>query len=250
MTASEIAPRKTAQKATVPRSRDGLDVIFWTQEPTWPRVSVPSRPARCRTRRERARDDLRDDVADDEDDERAEELRQPREERGEAPLDGVADCCEEHVFPPRVVNPGLACPAFVTHAARPQTPVREARDGRPDGYNSRMAAVATGERRIVSVLIADVVNSTGIGEKLGPERSKFLMDEVLRIMTAQIRRYDGTVVQRVGDEIFAIFGAPVAHEDDPERAVRAALAIQRGGRPLRGGGLATPTAWSSPCASA
>ena len=90
-----------------------------------------------------------------------------------------------------------------------------------------MATVLTGERRIVSVLIADVVNSTGIGEQLGPERSKFLMDEVLRIMEAQIRRFDGTVVQRVGDEIFAVFGAPIAHEDDSERAVRAALAIQR-----------------------
>ena len=77
------------------------------------------------------------------------------------------------------------------------------------------------------MLIADVVNSTGIAEKLGPERSKFLMDEVLRIMTTQVRRYDGTVVQRVGDEIFAVFGAPVAHEDDSERAVRAGLAIQR-----------------------
>jgi len=90
-----------------------------------------------------------------------------------------------------------------------------------------MATAITGERRIVSVLIADVVNSTGIGERLGPERTKFLMDEVQRIMTAQIRRYDGTVVQRVGDEIFAVFGAPVAHEDDSERAVRAALSLQR-----------------------
>src|SRR5687768_18483386 len=90
-----------------------------------------------------------------------------------------------------------------------------------------MATAITGERRIVSVLIADVVNSTGISERLGPERSKFLLDEVQRIMTAQIRRYDGTVVQRVGDEIFAVFGAPVAHEDDGERAVRAALSLQR-----------------------
>jgi ABC-type transport system substrate-binding protein/class 3 adenylate cyclase len=90
-----------------------------------------------------------------------------------------------------------------------------------------VATVLTGERRIVSVLIADVVNSTGIAERLGPERSKFLMDEVLRIMTEQVERYAGTVAQRAGDEIFAVFGAPVAHEDDSERAVRAALAIQR-----------------------
>jgi ABC-type transport system substrate-binding protein/class 3 adenylate cyclase len=88
-------------------------------------------------------------------------------------------------------------------------------------------AVATGERRIVSVLVADVVGSTAIAEKLGPERSKFLIDEVMRIMTEQVRRFDGTVAQLVGDELLALFGVPVSHEDDAERALRAALAIQR-----------------------
>src|ERR687891_633419 len=99
--------------------------------------------------------------------------------------------------------------------------------GKPSrGYNSRMA-VAAGERRIVSVLVADVVGSTAIAQALGPERSKFLIDEVMRIMAEQVRRFDGTVAQLVGDELLAFFGAPVAHEDDSERAVRAALAIQR-----------------------
>jgi ABC-type transport system substrate-binding protein/class 3 adenylate cyclase len=88
-------------------------------------------------------------------------------------------------------------------------------------------AVATGERRIVTVLVADVVGSTAIGQALGPERTKFLIDEVMRLMTEQVRRFDGTVAQLVGDELLAFFGAPVAHEDDSERAVRAALAIQR-----------------------
>jgi ABC-type transport system substrate-binding protein/class 3 adenylate cyclase len=88
-------------------------------------------------------------------------------------------------------------------------------------------AVATGERRIVSVLVADVVGSTAIGEALGPERSKFLIDEVMRIMAEQVRRYDGTVAQLVGDELLAVFGVPLAHEDDAERALRASLAIQR-----------------------
>src|SRR5215211_1039593 len=88
-------------------------------------------------------------------------------------------------------------------------------------------AVATGERRIVSVLIADLVGSTRIGEAIGPERTTFLVDEVMRIMAEQVRRYDGTVAQLRGDELYAIFGAPVAHEDDSERAVRAGLAIQR-----------------------
>src|SRR5919201_2964481 len=88
-------------------------------------------------------------------------------------------------------------------------------------------AVATGERRIVSVLVADVVGSTGIAEALGPERTKFLIDEVMRIMSEQARRFDGTVAQLIGDELLAFFGAPVSYEDDSERAVRAALAIQR-----------------------
>src|SRR2546423_7279748 len=84
-----------------------------------------------------------------------------------------------------------------------------------------------GERRIVPVLLADIVGSTGIAEQLGEERAKFLGDGVIRRMAEEIRRYEGTVAQLAGDQVLAIFGAPVAHEDDSERAVRAALAIQR-----------------------
>ena len=76
-------------------------------------------------------------------------------------------------------------------------------------------------------MIADVVGSTAIGEQLGPERSKLLIDEVMRLLAEHVRRYEGTVAQLVGDEMLAFFGAPVSHEDDSERAVRAALAIQR-----------------------
>src|SRR5215203_2545107 len=83
-----------------------------------------------------------------------------------------------------------------------------------------------GERRIVSVLVADVADSTVIGERLGPERSKFLFDEVARLMAAEVRRFEGTVAQLTGDGMYALFGVPSAHEDDPERAVRAALSIQ------------------------
>src|SRR4051794_41948440 len=86
-------------------------------------------------------------------------------------------------------------------------------------------SVAVGERRIVSVLIADVADSTPIGEKLGPERSKFLFDEVVRLMREEVERFGGTVAQLTGDGVLALFGAPVAHEHDSERAVRAAVAI-------------------------
>ncbi|HXD69843.1 MAG TPA: adenylate/guanylate cyclase domain-containing protein, partial [Gaiellales bacterium] len=87
--------------------------------------------------------------------------------------------------------------------------------------------VTEGERRVVAVLMADVAGSTAIGEQLGPERSKFLFDEVVRLMAEQVERYDGTVAQLLGDGLLAVFGAPVAHEDDSERAVRAGLALQR-----------------------
>ena len=86
-------------------------------------------------------------------------------------------------------------------------------------------SVTAGERRIVSVLVADVAGSTSIAEKLGPERSKFLFDDVVRLMREEVERFGGTVAQLTGDGILALFGAPVAHEDDSERAVRAALAI-------------------------
>ncbi|MGN6377936.1 MAG: ABC transporter substrate-binding protein, partial [Gaiellales bacterium] len=86
--------------------------------------------------------------------------------------------------------------------------------------------VGRAQRRLVAVLLADVAGSTSIGETLGAERSKFLFDELTRLMAAEVRRYGGTVAQLTGDGILAVFGAPSAHDDDAERAVRAALAAQ------------------------
>jgi ABC-type transport system substrate-binding protein/class 3 adenylate cyclase len=86
-------------------------------------------------------------------------------------------------------------------------------------------SVAAGERRIISVLVADVADSTSIAEKLGPERSKFLFDDVAQLMRRQVERFGGTIAQLTGDGILALFGAPLAHEDDSTRAVRAAIAI-------------------------
>jgi class 3 adenylate cyclase len=86
-------------------------------------------------------------------------------------------------------------------------------------------SMPAGERRIVSVLVADLADSTTIAEKLGPERSKFLFDDLVRLMCEDVERFGGTVAQLTGDGVLALFGAPIAHEDDSERAVRAALAI-------------------------
>jgi class 3 adenylate cyclase len=87
-------------------------------------------------------------------------------------------------------------------------------------------AASVGERRIVSVLLVDIGGSTAIGERLGPERSKFLFDEVVRLLAGEVKRFGGTVAQFTGDGLYALFGAPTAHENDAERAVRAALAMQ------------------------
>jgi hypothetical protein len=85
--------------------------------------------------------------------------------------------------------------------------------------------LSSGERRIVSVLVADIAGSTSIAEQLGPERSKFLFDEIVQLMREDVQRFGGTVAQLTGDGLLALFGAPVAHEDDSARAVRAALGL-------------------------
>ena len=82
-----------------------------------------------------------------------------------------------------------------------------------------------GERKYVTVLFADVVDSTGLGERLDPEQVAEIMNGAFAFLNASVKKYDGTIA-RLGDAILAFFGAPVAHEDDAERAVRAGLDIQ------------------------
>lgn len=82
-----------------------------------------------------------------------------------------------------------------------------------------------GERRLATVVLADVVGSTGILEAVGTEAWVQLMNQVLQALEAQVYRYGGTVDQFRGDGLVAFFGASAIHEDDPERAVLAALAM-------------------------
>ena len=84
-----------------------------------------------------------------------------------------------------------------------------------------------GERKLVTVLFADVANYTSISEKLDPEEVHQIMDGCFKILMDEIHRYEGTVNQFTGDGVMALFGAPVAHEDHAQRACHAALAIQR-----------------------
>jgi class 3 adenylate cyclase len=86
-----------------------------------------------------------------------------------------------------------------------------------------LAAKLTGERKPVTALFADVVNSTTLAEAMDPEDWTQMMNEAFDLMSRAVFRYEGTIAQLQGDAMLAFFGAPVAHEDDPERAVRAAL---------------------------
>jgi class 3 adenylate cyclase/tetratricopeptide (TPR) repeat protein len=82
-----------------------------------------------------------------------------------------------------------------------------------------------GERKQVTVLFADVKGFTSISEKLDPEKVRNLISECLAFFTEEIHRYEGTIAQFLGDGVMALFGAPIAHEDAPRRALYAALAI-------------------------
>jgi len=83
-----------------------------------------------------------------------------------------------------------------------------------------------GERKNVTALFADIKGSTELEQDLDPEEARAIVDPALRLMIDAVRRYDGYVVQSTGDGIFAIFGAPVAHEDHPQRALYSAIRMQ------------------------
>lgn len=84
-----------------------------------------------------------------------------------------------------------------------------------------------GERKQVTVLFADVSGFTAISEKLDPEQVYEITDAVTKTFVDQIYAHEGTLDKFMGDGVMALFGAPVAHEDDPARAVRAALEMQQ-----------------------
>jgi class 3 adenylate cyclase len=82
------------------------------------------------------------------------------------------------------------------------------------------------ERKVVTVVFADLVGFTARAERLDPEDVRALLSPYHERLRLELERFGGTVEKFIGDAVMALFGAPVAHEDDPERAVRAALAIR------------------------
>jgi class 3 adenylate cyclase/tetratricopeptide (TPR) repeat protein len=83
-----------------------------------------------------------------------------------------------------------------------------------------------GERKTVTALFADIKGSMELIEDLDPEEARAIVDPALKLMMESVERYGGYVAQSTGDGIFALFGAPVAHEDHPQRALFAALRMQ------------------------
>jgi len=124
--------------------------------------------------------------------------------------------------------------------------VAEAAGGVRIAPELQTSEIIEGERKTVTPLFADIKGSTELMEDLDPEEARAIIDPALKLMIEAVRRYDGYVVQSTGDGIFALFGAPVAHEDHPQRALYAALRLQEelkrysakvladGGTPIQG----------------
>jgi class 3 adenylate cyclase/tetratricopeptide (TPR) repeat protein len=92
-------------------------------------------------------------------------------------------------------------------------------------FRSRLAV--EGERKQVTVLFCDLVGSTALADRLGPETMHVLLNRFFELALAEVHRYEGTINQFLGDGFMALFGAPVAHEDHARRAVLAALGLQK-----------------------
>jgi class 3 adenylate cyclase len=93
---------------------------------------------------------------------------------------------------------------------------------------ARASRSMEGERRIVTILFCDVKGSTAMAEKLDPEDWADIMNRAFQYLIEPVYRFEGTVARLMGDAILAFFGAPIAHEDDPQRAVLAGLDILKG----------------------
>ena len=94
------------------------------------------------------------------------------------------------------------------------------------GQSLVAAADVREERKVVSIVFADLVGSTARAESLDPEDVRALLSTYHSRVRQELAAHGGTVEKFIGDAVVAVFGAPTSHEDDPERAVRAALAIQ------------------------
>jgi class 3 adenylate cyclase/tetratricopeptide (TPR) repeat protein len=98
------------------------------------------------------------------------------------------------------------------------------------GTQLKHVAVSVGERKLVTVLFADVVGSTAMGERIDPEDVTEIMNGAFSFMNEAVADHQGMVARLMGDAILAFFGVPVAHENDAELGIRAGLKIRKAAR--------------------
>ena len=108
--------------------------------------------------------------------------------------------------------------------AQPASPVQpvagdSSRDRLEQYIPKEVLAKLEGERRVVTMLFCDITGSTAVAESLDPEEWAEIMNGAFEHLISPIYRYEGTVARLMGDAILAFFGAPIAHEDDLQRAV-------------------------------
>lgn len=152
------------------------------------------------------------------------------------PNTAAAKFCENCGFKlqptPVITQPAVvAGPALVTYqTASASSEIARLEKLVPKEFARRLLQSRTGrvegERRIVTILFCDVKGSTALGEERDPEEILEIMNGAFDYLIEPVYRYEGTLARLMGDAILAFFGAPIAHEDDPERACLAALAMQ------------------------
>jgi len=120
-------------------------------------------------------------------------------------------------------------------AVFPRPPAPPAHKGyTPTHLTEQVPRIALeGERKQVTVLFCDLVGSTALAERLGPEVMHLLLNRFFELSLAEVHRYEGTINQFLGDGFMALFGAPIAHEDHARRAALAALGLQKALRDRR-----------------
>jgi class 3 adenylate cyclase/tetratricopeptide (TPR) repeat protein len=107
-------------------------------------------------------------------------------------------------------------------------------DAKP--LSSAPSAQSEGERRQVTVLFADIAGFTEMSERLGAEATHEVLNRYFETADRIVEEYGGAIDKHIGDNVMAVFGAPVAHDNDPERAVRAALAIHKAAQAIEANG--------------
>jgi class 3 adenylate cyclase/predicted ATPase len=128
----------------------------------------------------------------------------------------IADVCEESLAaanPPSSTQPAAAAPR-----KSDESQIRQADTSAPENLE--------GERKTVTVLLVDFKGSTRLVEDLDPEEARAIVDPALKLMIDVVHQYGGYITRSTDDGIFAMFGAPIAHEDHPQRALSAALRMQ------------------------